>query len=207
MNNLNNKSNKLNKYKIDITTILIAVNIIVFIAISNDYKLIFYLGFYPDRVISNMFLWQFFTYMFVHSPFNPIPILFNMLGLFIFGRSLEKKMGSGEFLIYYFVTGIGAVILFLFLKVPIVGASGVVFAILLAFATYFPNKKINLLFVLPIKAPVAVLLFAGLSLLFQFVGSVNNIVHLTNLTGILIGFIYFVYRLKINPIKVFKEKD
>ena len=145
--------------------------------------------------------------MFVYSPFYPIPILFNMLGLFIFGRSLEKKMGSREFLIYYFVTGIGAVILFLFLKVPIVGASGVVFAILLAFATYFPNKKINLLFVLPIKAPFAVLLFAGLSLLFQFVGSVNNIVHLTNLTGILIGFIYFVYRLKINPIKVFKEKD
>ncbi len=65
--------------------------------------------------------------MFVHSPFNLIPILFNLLGLFIFGRSLEKKMGSREFLVYYFVTGIGAVFLFIFFNTPVIGASAAVF--------------------------------------------------------------------------------
>ncbi len=193
------------KYKFDITSILIIINIIIYILIKIDYKLIFYLGFYPDRILSKLFLWQFFTYLFVHNPFNLLHLIFNMIGLFVFGRYLERKMGGKEFLTYYFVTGIGAILIFLFLGKPVIGASGAIFALLLAFATYFPDSKLLFLFVLPVKAPVVVLIFAALSLLFQFVDSAGNIAHLAHLTGLLVGYLYLVFRLKINPINVFKE--
>jgi len=128
-----------------------------------------------------------------------------MLGLFIFGSQLELRMGSREFLIYYLAAGIGAGILALLLKIPVIGASGAIYALLLGFATYFPNAKILVFFFFPLKAPVAVLLFAGLSIFFQFSGSFGGVAHWAHLAGIAVGYLYFVIRLKINPVKVFIE--
>ena len=110
--------------------------------------------------------------MFVHGSF--FHIFFNMLGLFIFGTQLEKRMGSSEFLLLYLFTGLGTGLFALLLGMNVVGASGAIYALLLAFAVYFPDARIIIWFV-PMRAPIAVLVFTGLSLVFHFTGFMGGI--------------------------------
>lgn len=191
------------EYSFNATTILILINIGVYIIIKLFPNLLNYLALYTPLFINFKMYWQLITYMFVHDPFGFSHILFNMLGLFIFGNQLEWRMGSREFLIYYFAAGIGAGILALIIQTPVIGASGAIYALLLAFATYFPNARILVFFFLPMKAPVAVLIFAALSLFFQFSGALGGIAHWAHLAGLVVGYFYFLLRLKINPVKVF----
>ncbi len=191
--------------RLNVTTILVIINIGVYILIKLVPQLFNYLLLYSDYFFIKRYYWQIITYLFVHDPSGFSHILFNMIGLFLFGNQLESRMGSREFLIYYLVAGIGAGILALLLKVPVIGASGAIYALLLGFATYFPNAKILVFFFFPLKAPVAVLLFAGLSIFFQFSGSFGGVAHWAHLAGIAVGYLYFVIRLKINPVKVFIE--
>ena len=193
------------QYKLNVSTILVLINIAVYILIKLFPMLIDYLALYTPNFINHKMYWQLISYMFIHDPYSFSHILFNMLGLFIFGSQLELRMGSREFLIYYLAAGIGAGILALLLKIPVIGASGAIYALLLGFATYFPNAKILVFFFFPLKAPVAVLLFAGLSIFFQFSGSFGGVAHWAHLAGIAVGYLYFVIRLKINPVKVFIE--
>jgi membrane associated rhomboid family serine protease len=193
------------EYKFNVTTILVLINIGVHIIIKLFPNLMNYLALYTPNFLNYRMYWQILTYMFVHSQISFTHILFNMLGLFIFGNQLEWRMGSREFLFYYLSAGIGAGILALFLKIPVIGASGAIYALLLGFATYFPNAKILVFFFFPMKAPLAVLLFAGLSIYFQFSGSFGGVAHWAHLAGIVVGYLYFLLRLKINPVKVFLE--
>jgi membrane associated rhomboid family serine protease len=139
--------------------------------------------------------------MFVHGSFGHI--LFNMLGLFIFGPQLERQMGSTEFLVLYLFTGIGTGFFSFLMGTNVVGASGAIYGLLLAFATYFPDARIFIWGILPLRAPIAVILFAGLSLFFHFSGVMGGVAHLAHLAGIVLAYFYFVVRLGINPIRVF----
>ena len=96
--------------------------------------------------------WQLVTYMFLHADFYHI--FFNLFALWIFGQALEQLWGTKRFLIYYFLTGIGAGIIQLFVSSGYtIGASGAVFGILLGFGMMYPNRRIMLLFPpIPIKA-------------------------------------------------------
>lgn len=183
------------------TVALIVVNVVVFLVNRVAPNTVLYLGLFPQLVVQRSFYWQIVTYMFVHGSF--LHILFNMLGLFIFGIQLEREMGSSEFLLFYFVTGIGTGLVSLALDANVIGASGAIYALLLAFATYFPYSRIYIWGILPLKAPVAVLLFAGISLFFQFSGMAAGIAHFAHLAGLVIGYLYFLVRLNINPIRVF----
>jgi membrane associated rhomboid family serine protease len=87
--------------------------------------------------------------------------------------------------------------------VPVVGASGAIFGVMLAFATFFPDTTIFVNFFIPLPARIAVLVFAGLELVFMFVGTRSGVAHLTHLAGFLFGYLYFLIRLGINPISVF----
>ncbi len=159
--------------------------------------------------IKKGFIWQFATYMFMHYDF--FHLLFNMLGLFIFGKIIENRMGSKEFLLYYFAVGIGsALITFLIYSLtgtynPVVGASGAVYGLLFAFAVYFPHANIYLWGLFPVRAPVMVGLYAVISLFSQISGSSGGVAHLVHLFGFLMGYLYFIVRLRINPLDEFRR--
>jgi membrane associated rhomboid family serine protease len=191
----------------NITIALIIINVIIFILTYLWNELYVYLALIPRLVIKQGYFWQVFTYMFVHSNNNIYHIIFNMLGLYMFGTTLEQRLGSFEFLAYYIFCGTATGLVLLLFNNPVVGASGAIFAVLLAFATLFPEARILLFFFIPLKAPQAVLVFAGLSIFFLFTDTMPNVSHLGHLSGIIFGFLYLLARLNINPLKVFFSRN
>jgi membrane associated rhomboid family serine protease len=183
---------------------LIAGNVLIFLLNRLAPQSFIYLGLFPQLVVQRGFAWQIFTYMFVHGGFWHI--LFNMLGLFIFGVPLERRMGSSEFLLFYLTTGLGTGLFSLLAGTNVVGASGAIYGLLLGFATYFPQARLLVFGIIPLRAPLAVVLFAGLSIAFQVTGAMGGVAHLAHLAGIILGYLYFVIRLGINPVRVFLEK-
>jgi len=168
----------------------------------------YYISLIPYRVVLDKAVWQVLTYMFIHG--GTWHILFNMLALFIFGTPLERRLGSSEFLLYYLITGLGAGLATLAVNwytglaiIPVVGASGAIYGLLLAYATLYPDARLFIFGILPLRAPVAVLLFAGLALFSQLTGTRSGVAHLTHLAGLIFGYLYFLVRMNINPIKVF----
>jgi membrane associated rhomboid family serine protease len=189
------------------TLILIGINVLVFLGqrLMRGLNLTGLLSMSPLLVI-NGFLWQPFTYMFVH--FDPGHILFNMLGLFIFGTQVEQRMGSREFLLFYLLTGtLAGLFSFGFLLLTgnywtlLLGASGAVFAVELAFACFFPNSVIYIWGLLPLRAPVMILVYTGLALFFSITGFRSGTAHFTHLAGFGFAWLYFLARFGINPWK------
>ena len=124
----------------DAIKILISINFIVYVfqSLAGKEDIFFRLfGLVPNTFISELMLWQPFTYMFFHAPFYSSigisHILLNMLGLWVFGRELEQAWGKEKFLKYYFLTGIGSgLVTFLFQmdsSNPVIGASGAVYGL------------------------------------------------------------------------------
>lgn len=192
------------------TFILIGINMVVFFLTNLNTDLISYLAMNPVLTTQHLFIWQPFTYMFVHSGFSHL--LFNMLGLFFFGTQVEQEMGSYEFLLFYLLTGTLAGVLSLGIylfsgnyMVFLLGASGAVFSVLLAFATYYPNARIYIFGVLPIRAAILVVVYTGIELLSQMFGG-RNIAHLTHLAGFLFAYLYFLIRVGIDPIRQFRSR-
>ncbi len=140
-------------------------------------------------------LWQVVTYMFLHSQTSFFHLFFNMFALWMFGRTLEAYWGSRQFAIYYFVCGIGAGLSNALVTptspIPIVGASGAVFGLLLAFGMTFPNQMIMLLFPpIPMKAKYFVMIFGAIELFMAFSGSNRGVAHFAHLGGMLFGYLY-----------------
>jgi membrane associated rhomboid family serine protease len=155
-------------------------------------------------LVTEGWVWTFVTYMFMHGDFRHI--LFNMLGVFIFGLHVERQMGSKEFLLYYFVTGIMAGVLSFAVYwmtgsyyVALIGASGALFAVELAYAIFFPNSVVYVMGILPLRAPVMVLGFTALELIFALSGGRGNVAHLTHLAGFAFGWFYFMIRFGVSP--------
>jgi membrane associated rhomboid family serine protease len=128
--------------------------------------------------------YQFFTYMFAHGGLGHI--FFNMLALASFAPILEHYWGDKKFLLFYIITGMGAGILYAlvnFLFFPgtmgsMLGASGAIYGILMAFGMIFPNLEIMLLIPpIPIKAKYMVFLMGGLTYVMDRSGSVAHIAH------------------------------
>jgi membrane associated rhomboid family serine protease len=152
------------------------------------------------------YIWTFVTYMFVHGGLSHI--LFNMLALFIFGTQVERYMGSRAFLLFYFITGALAGVfsfaVYYFTgsyRVVLMGASGAIFAVELAYAVFFPDSIIYLWGILPLRAPVMVLGFTALELLSSVFSLNQGVAHLTHLAGFGFAWLYFVIRFGINPWK------
>jgi len=188
---------------------LIGINVIIYAAgrLLGRNFLIYQtelLSMIPARIIQDKWVWTFVTYMFMHGNFQHI--LFNMLGLLIFGIHVERQMGSKEFLLYYFLTGTLAGI-FSFAAyyytrsyyVALMGASGALFAVELAFAVFFPDSLIYIWGIIPLRAPVMVIGYTVLELFFSITGRNNGVAHLTHLAGFGFGWFYFIARYGINP--------
>ncbi len=173
-------------------------------------KTMYYLAMIPSFVL-NGFVWQFMTYMFVHSGITHIA--FNMLALFFFGQAVERQMGSREFLLFYLLTGtLAGVFSFIVYfmtgtNVVLLGASGAVYAVLFAYAVFFPDSRIFIFGIIPVKAAMLVMIYTAIELLSQFGSYRSGVAHLTHLAGFGFAFLYFVIRLGINPINVFTGKN
>ena len=155
-------------------------------------------------------VWQPVTYMFLHGGFSHI--FFNMFALWMFGRGLEEEMGSRRFLIYYFVSGVGAALVQLgmaevdimnmntqyevwnYMLTPTVGASGAVFGLLLAFGMLHPNATIMLLIPpIPMKAKWFVVIYGVIELLLIIFQAQDGIAHFAHLGGMFWGWLLMLW--------------
>ena len=155
--------------------------------------------------------WTFVTYMFVHGGF--MHVFMNMLALFFFGPPLEQKWGSRFFLRFYLVTGLGAALFSVLLysvtgPTIMVGASGAIFGILLAFALNWPDAKIFLYFVFPVPAKWFVAGLGAFTFLSTIQGTADGVAHWAHLGGLVTGFVYLRYGERIGRLayKVFYKE-
>ena len=137
-------------------------------------------------------IWQPVTYLFMHGSVWHVAI--NMFVLWMFGAELETIWGKNEFLKYYFVTGIGSGLVWLIFNLNgssaiLIGASGAVYGILMAYGLMFPNRTVYVYFLFPVKVKWLVI-FIGAIAFFSSMGTGSNISHLTHLSGMLIGYLY-----------------
>jgi membrane associated rhomboid family serine protease len=142
--------------------------------------------------------WQLLTYGFLHGSFNHI--LFNMFGLWMFGRELERLMGPQRFLTYYLTCVAGAGFVQLIVAgvqgglYPTLGASGGVFGILLAYGMTYPNRMVMLIFPpIPMKAKYFVVLYGLLELYLGISGNSPGVANFAHLGGMLFGFLLLRY--------------
>jgi membrane associated rhomboid family serine protease len=154
----------------------------------------------PSLAVGHAFLWQFVTYMFLHA--NLFHLLGNMLVLWFFAPRLEYRWGTAAFLRFYFVVGVGAGLFHTAAAYlsgnpgsPMLGASGAMYGIMLAYALYWPDDVVLLYFVFPIKIKY-LMIFIGV---FTFFASISgevaaaggsNISHVTHLGGLIVAFLY-----------------
>lgn len=197
---------------------LLIINALFYVATLTFNEEFMYRTFGAFYFASPLFdVWQPITYMFMHSSANFFHIFFNMYAVFMFGSAVESVWGPKRFLQYYMFTGIGALALHMAVNAfqvyqltgsiapqtnippeviqiysgPIVGASGAVFGLLLAFGMMFPNVELMLIFLpIPIKAKYFVILYGLIELFLgvaRFQG--DNIAHFAHIGGMLFGYI------------------
>lgn len=158
--------------------------------------------------------YQIATHMFAHSPSSIFHLIFNMFGLWMFGKILENVWGPKRFLFFYLACGVGAAICHLIMQyfrcqellgaiqtqdpamgnllgaaAPALGASGAIMGVFAAFAFLFPNTELHLMMMIPIKAKWAVLGMAAYDLFGGVSNAGDNIAHFAHLGGALTGFI------------------
>jgi membrane associated rhomboid family serine protease len=153
--------------------------------------------------------------MFLHG--GVLHILFNMLALWMFGAELERIWGTRYFLKFYFVTGIGAGILtVLFSLLPfnashqlygsnVIGASGAIYGLLLAYALYFPDRPIYMYLVFPIPAKYFVMIMGALAFYASVSGSSGGVANATHLGGLLVAYL-FLKSARMNPLGELKYR-
>ena len=163
------------------------------------------LAFYPSFVVSRP--WGIVTYMFVHSERSFTHILFNMIALYFFGPRVEERLGSAHFLRLYLISGIvGGLLSIVFNQGgSIVGASGAVFGVQLAFAKYWPRERIYIWGVLPVEAWLLVLITTALALWGGFTGG-GGVAHFAHLGGYLGAWLYLIWMERRSPARQWKAK-
>src|SRR5262245_25296508 len=151
--------------------------------------------------------WTIVTYMFLHDPNGFTHILFNMLGLYFFGSRVEERLGSSRFLMLYFLSGIaGAVASFFFAPgASVIGASGAVFGVMLAFAMFWPDAQILFWFI-PMEARIAVILMTVMSLWSGYRGSRTGVADFAHLGGFAGGYLYLKYLERTAGVRKFRTK-
>lgn len=169
---------------------LIAANVVVFFLSSVVPGLTEQFALVPAEILH--YPWTLVTYMFLHG--DGFHILFNMLGLFFFGPRLETEMGGRDFLLLYFISGMsGALLSYITPHTPIIGASGAVYGIFLAFARFWPREQILIWGIIPVEARTLVIIMTAMSVWGGFSGG-GNTAHWAHLGGFVGGFLYLWLR-------------
>ncbi|MCF6270906.1 MAG: rhomboid family intramembrane serine protease [Melioribacteraceae bacterium] len=191
---------------------IIIINIVVFLIQSLFENIMF--GDYPGGYILSRYfalnpfgqdfnfqIWQIFSYQFMHGGF--MHIFWNMFMLWMFGNEIENIMGSKKFLFFYLLSGVGAAA-FQLLLAPLlsshlaytIGASGAVYGIMIAFALFFPDRKIYVYFLFPVKAKYIIAFFVLMD--FMAVGNTSVVAHLAHIGGAITGLIFIMLDKKNN---------
>jgi membrane associated rhomboid family serine protease len=193
---------------------LIGANVLMFVA-----QLLFpivtdLLGLHPAWVLRYLWVWQLATYMFLHG--GIFHIVFNMLALWMFGTELERIWGTRYFLKFYLVTGIGAGFLtVLFSLLPfgfaqqlqhanIIGASGAIYGLLLAYALYFPDRPIYMYFVFPVPAKIFVAIMGAIAFM-SSLSEMGGVANATHLGGLLVAYL-FLKSARMHPLSEVKYR-
>ena len=165
----------------------------------NIFTKLFWL--YPPDTIGKVWIWQMVTYTFLHSITDPWHLIFNMLVLWMFGSEVERALGTKKFLSLYFTAGIFAGICCCIFTPnnPILGASGAIFAIEVAFAMYYPNN-IVIFYFFPIKAKYLIMLFASFTIINCLIPKGGDVAHFAHLGGLLYGFLFVRYSSSVNEL-------
>lgn len=186
-----------------IVRLLLILNVVIFIfdVVTRKWGFLDFLAFSPYKAIRKLYLWQFVTYMFKHA--GIFHILINMLFLWMFGSDVERRIGRKSFLIIYILCGIFGAGLFSLSNfssikndypIRLVGASGAVSGIIVAFAMIFPDRKIVFLlaFVFPIVLPAKyfVLGLFIIEILSELGRAGGNVAHITHLGGMVFAYLY-----------------
>ena len=198
---------------------IIIINVLVMIMTSLNGNMMYekFALFYPTSPFFRW--WQPVTHMFMHGGFWQL--FFNMYTLYFFGRVLEERWGAKKFLIFYFVTGIGAALVHTGVEwiqmhhwmgqvaegsmaaqakihalkmTPTVGASGAIYGVLMGFAMLYPDAILSLIFPpVSMKAKWFVLIFGGIELLTGITGVGGGIAHFAHLGGLIFGYLLIIY--------------
>ena len=166
-------------------------------------------GLTPQLFIEYFFIWQPLTYMFLHSE-SVFHILFNMISLWFFASELEYRWGGRSFLLYYLSCGVGAALIYLFgvilvglvqglepmvYRIPVIGASGAVFSVLLAYGVLFGDRIIYFFGVFPMQARYFVMVIGGVevfSLMTSGLGG-SQVANLAHIGGLISGYLYLYF--------------
>ena len=181
--------------KLTAVTILIAANVLVFLlqlqsggAMDDGVFALWPLQ--PIDGVLNFHIWQIFTYAFLHSTQNNFHLLFNMLGLWMFGAQIERYVGPRRLLACYFASVVTAALTQLFVPTlfgappgPTIGASGGVFGLILAYAVMFPRRKVAVYFLIPMPTWLFATLYAAIELFQGVTGSQSGVAHFAHLGG------------------------
>lgn len=202
-----NRSNPLSGWtKASAVTTLIVANAIVFVIqtifavaynnpVFNPFS--YYFSLTPQLITTKFFIWQLVTSMFMHA--DIMHILFNMLGLYFFGRELEWIWGKGKFLTFYFITGLLANIFVYVLNIhqiiPTLGASGAVLALLGAYAALYPDR-IVILYMFPVKVKWIAVGYVVFSIYGLLGLGGGGVAHAAHLAGIVLGVAYIKVHIK-----------
>lgn len=159
---------------------------------------------YPGKILYDGAVWQLVTYMFLHS-MQVSHVLLNMLMLWFMGAELEAKWGSRFFVFYYFATGIGAAVLYTVamwiyalgtgstqgLVIPVVGASGAIFGLMLAYGILFGERMIHFMMLFPMKAKYFVLILGAVEVMTILTNGVGGgeVANLAHLGGLVSGYL------------------
>lgn len=177
---------------------LILISVVVFaiqvVSSSNVWRFMVYnFGIVPADFWGNLHIWQPVTYLFLHG--NLAHLALNMLALWMFGTELEMIWGKKGFIKYFLITGAGAGLVTILFQlnstIPVIGASGAVYAILLAYGLRFPEREV---FIFPLPVPIKMKYFVMIFGLIEFFSSISGandgIAHFTHLSGMIVGYIY-----------------
>lgn len=187
-----------------VVAVLLAINIGMFLLQLSglDQLLVKHLALWPPAPRGSRFeLWQFLSYSVLHG--SPAHLFFNMFALWMFGRHIERLWGSTPFLIFYVVCVAGAAAVQLGVTAagfqgpyaqPVIGASGGVFGLLLAFGLMYPDEIIMLLIPpIPVRARYFVIIYGALELWLGVTGSGSKVAHFAHLGGMLFGYLLIQY--------------
>ena len=184
-----------------VTQWLLIANVAVYVMENSGMIAIDAFALWPPGGFESAFApWQLVTYSFLHG--NLAHIFFNMLALYMFGGEIERLFGSRFFALYYFACVVSAALCHLIVTAamgsppaPMVGASGGIYGLLLAFGVYFPHRRVLLLFPpIPLPARVFVFGFAALELVLGVTQTAAGVAHFAHLGGMLGGWLMIQYR-------------
>jgi len=193
---------------------LIIINTAVFISqlvfryLFNSSLIEEYFGLIPRRVTYDLALWQLVSYMFLHSGIGHI--FFNMLTLYMFGNELVRYWGPRRFLVYYFITGIGAGACSWIVATRsnsiVIGASGAIYGLLLAYGLTYPNRIVYLNFLFPVRVKWLILIMGVVAFLSSIMGSEPGVASIAHLGGMVVGYLYLKGRDWSDRYRIFNEQ-